>query len=221
MKQIFIKHLMLTVFVIAAITTCVTSVYAQEEKPPIEGYIGVGMPSGDDVSNQYGGLWLNLGAKYTVSESDKLTQKVFLDVSAGAKDTDFTTSNFLPATVTARARVISLGYEATMVPNEDSPFYAGVGAALGFVSNESDYDAGSGYQWRVNGVLTGKQHFIFDNNQMKFIPHLLVGYQINDKSGIEAKYRFINAKLPANNVNEFSSYPSANPSTLSGMLTIV
>lgn len=73
----------------------------------IEGYIGGGIPTGDHVADQYGGLWLDLGAKYNFARSGNLSHNAFIDFFRGSSESSFITTNGFQATARAYARTVS------------------------------------------------------------------------------------------------------------------
>lgn len=100
---------------------------------------------------------------------------------------------------------------------ESAPYYFGGGLALGFVSNETEYDAGAGRYWIMNCA----QLYSAVNKQTKLIPHLVGGYRFNEeKSAVEVKYRFIGADLPATDSAFSTVYPTAQAAKLDGLLTV-
>ena len=179
--------------------------------------LGVGMPSGG-VSDYYGKAWLNLRLNFRLREDEKSEQGVSLGVAAGMKSKDFSVyagrwDGWKNSEADFRARLFSLRYNYIM--KSDSPLYYGGGAGLYVVNTEAVYNAPDGYQWNANSKTT----LSVDENRTAVAPHLLVGYRISQKLGIELEYTILNCTL-AGNTGPYSELPSVPDVKMSSLLTL-
>lgn len=186
---------------------------AQMIKDRLTWQLGAAMPSGENVSDQYGSTWINLNVNYRLAKDKNSEQCISLGVMAGSKSKDFYDDyNYGTDKLTSSARIIPLKYSYKR--KTTSPLYFGGGLGLYFINTEAKYDAGDGYEW-----TTGGRYYTVNDSKTAIAPHLMVGYQINDKIGVELGYTMLSTTLAGNN-SSYDNLPSTPDAKLSSILSL-